>query len=227
MEKFVFVHIHKTGGMSLFSALSETLGKDACLRFANGGTRDTLEFESLSQERISNLRLISGHFFYPSLLRKITPEWTPIVIVRDPLARLISAYNYMSQSFHELSNELAHMSFEEYYNFIMQKGDSEQNIQCKYICGHPSFERTYDTLKKNKFIFSSLDNLPVLFNTVSERIGYKIACREINISKKRTESSNGNIVSPELYKRILNENMDDYKLYWLINRLSSSGISSI
>jgi hypothetical protein len=224
MEKFVFVHVHKTGGMSLFSALSDVFGKDSCLRFANGGIRDAAEFEKLSAKNISRLRLISGHFFYPTFRRKVTIGWTPIIVVRDPLARLVSAYNYMSQSFHELSSVLSKVSFEEYYDLITHRVDSERNIQCQYVCGSPDFESAYEFLRVNKFIFSSLDNLSTIFDEISERTGHDISCREINTSTKRTEFTN---ISPELRQRIIIENMDDYKLYWLIDRLSSSKVNAI
>ena len=218
MEKFVFVHIHKTGGMSLYSALEDFFGPESCIRFANGGLADSAAFESLNTEALKNIRLISGHFFYPTFLRKITPDWTPIVIVRNPLERIFSAYNYMSQPFHALAEAVGGMSFEEYYEHISSGARGENNIQCQYICGEPSFELALSKMKDCGFVFSSLDNMQSLFHEMSSRIGVDLPCREINASTKRQAIDT---ISPALKHKILLENQEDYKLFFLLNALSS------
>lgn len=222
MEKFVFVHIHKTGGMSLFSALEDFFGREACVRFANGGEQDSAAFESLDADALKNTRLISGHLFYSTFRRKITSDWTPIVIVRNPLERIFSAYNYMSQSFHALAETVGGMSFDEYYEYITAGARTENNIQCKYICGEPSFELALSKMKECGFVFSSLDNIQSLFLEISSRVGVDLPCREINASTKRLAIDS---VSSALKHKILFENLEDYKLYFFLNALSSCRVN--
>lgn len=223
MEKFVFIHIHKTGGMSLYSAMEQHLGQEACIRYPNGDDADFAAFESLDEDALRNIRLLSGHLFYPAFCRKVTSAWTPIVIVREPLERFFSAFNYMSQSFHALADKVGDMCFSDYYDYVSTGSRSERNIQCKYICGEPSFELALSRMKQCGFVFSSLGNIQSLFQEISGRLGVDLICREINASIKRDSLDS---VSAELKHKILMENLEDYKLYYFLNALSSRRINN-
>lgn len=108
---YVFYHIPKTGGTAFIKNIVEDL-KDGSLCLypsfllpKDNKMLDNEVFEnfpnyvkayvsSLSEEKKQSIKFISGHNIPVSLLASFKKTIRPIIFFRDPLARIISFYNY-------------------------------------------------------------------------------------------------------------------------------------
>jgi hypothetical protein len=89
-RRVVFLHIVKTAGTSLVEYLRNRLPVGSVLSHG-----DFLEFpdEKLPPARMSEYRLISGHFGYTHI-REYLPGSYSVTILREPIARVLSLYKY-------------------------------------------------------------------------------------------------------------------------------------
>jgi len=82
----LFLHIPKCGGTSFTQLITKQLGE--CRYFQNGKA-----LESNLQQDFGNIPAIGGHFYHFEV-RGLFPGRKRIVLLRDPLQRLISSYKY-------------------------------------------------------------------------------------------------------------------------------------
>jgi hypothetical protein len=102
----LFVHIPKTGGLTLQAAFrwrhrrfpSRTLRYSAL-------DRPLQEFERVPPDTRANVTVVYGHFYY-GLHKHIPRECQYVTILREPVSRVVSLYNYVvrapEHSLHEL-----------------------------------------------------------------------------------------------------------------------------
>lgn len=98
MDTLLFLHIPKTGGTSLRTAM-QALFKDSerCLIYPDGGDHISQEqFKALPAERRAGFRWIAGH--YPFGLHRHVPNPSRYIsFARNPLSRVHSLYNHHYQ----------------------------------------------------------------------------------------------------------------------------------
>jgi hypothetical protein len=89
-QRVVFLHIVKTAGTSLVEYLRNRLPAGSVLSHG-----DFLGFpdEQLPPARLSEYRLISGHFGYTHV-KDYLPDSYSVTILREPVARVLSLYKY-------------------------------------------------------------------------------------------------------------------------------------
>jgi hypothetical protein len=89
----VFVHVPKTGGMTLASILARQFRAAAAYQLEGPLTAARQELRRLPLERLRNLRLVGGHV--PFGLHECLPRPARYVtLLRDPVERLVSVYYY-------------------------------------------------------------------------------------------------------------------------------------
>lgn len=87
-ERFLFIHIPKTAGVSLNAIIEKNFKKEEILDLFF--MRDAVK---LSDEEISSYRLVRGHQAY-SLVEKFTQRPRLLLMLRDPVQRSISNLRY-------------------------------------------------------------------------------------------------------------------------------------
>jgi hypothetical protein len=92
----IFLHIPKTGGMTLMTALRSRYGSRMLKLQTLDKRRDT-QLEALAEVPLSTrrrARLVSGHLYY-GVHEYLPQECDYITLLREPVARVISYYYYV------------------------------------------------------------------------------------------------------------------------------------
>ncbi|MBX3362219.1 MAG: sulfotransferase family 2 domain-containing protein [Phycisphaeraceae bacterium] len=92
----MFLHIPKTGGLSLRQTLLRHCAPGASFRIIHQ-IDDAARFARLPLERRRAIRLIEGHMYY-GIHQHVPSPCVYITILRDPVARIRSYYNYVCRS---------------------------------------------------------------------------------------------------------------------------------
>ncbi len=90
----VFIHLPKTGGFALHAALARALPPADVLRI--GDDAEHAAFLAMSPEQVAGRALVSGHVTLHEALERARPDARFVTLLRDPVARLVSAFNYMA-----------------------------------------------------------------------------------------------------------------------------------
>ncbi len=91
MQKFVFIHLPKTAGSSFDDALRRALGEQA--------VSPPFAASHLTEAQAATLdlyKVVSGHISLTDVERYF-PDRTIITILRDPIDRCVSCYNYFAK----------------------------------------------------------------------------------------------------------------------------------
>lgn len=111
--------------------------------------------------------VISGHFSYGRpALEKFEQKY--ITIIRNPITRVISDYNYsgyrhnQSKPFYHFiksgkQKQAANQSFSDYLSFLLEHKEMYENPATKYIVGSMHND-PYTQLKTNFFHYGTLEN---------------------------------------------------------------------
>lgn len=129
--QIVFIHLPKTGGMSLHGAVAGALPEAATLRI--GDEPERLAFLATPRDSVATRQFISGHLSFEDATAQARPDARFVTLLRDPVARLLSAFNYMaSWSAHPLHAEMSTRSFSD---FILDSGDALHAEACRQLTG--------------------------------------------------------------------------------------------
>jgi hypothetical protein len=127
----VFIHLPKTGGFALHAALVRALPPDRVLRI--GDEAERAAFLRLAPEQVAPCALVSGHVTVNEALERARPDARFVTLLRDPVARLLSAFNYMATwQDHPLHAEFRHRGFAE---FIRDSADALAGEACRQLTG--------------------------------------------------------------------------------------------
>lgn len=133
----IFLHVPKTAGVSVTQALRRCVPE--ALTLAGPEDHSTFRlFSELPPDRQRSMRLIYGHMPY-GLHEKLSSDWRYLIILRNPLARIMSAYryyrNYRNSYLHDFIED-HNISFKQY---VMRGVDrSIDNLQARYLAGDPT-----------------------------------------------------------------------------------------
>lgn len=126
-----FIHLPKTGGMSLHEAIAGALPPAAVLRI--GGAAELAAFRRIDQAAAARFAFISGHAGFEEVAARARPEARFVTLLRDPVARLLSAFNYMATwPQHPLHAEMRGRGFAE---FITGAGQALSGEACRQLAG--------------------------------------------------------------------------------------------
>lgn len=136
-EKFAFVHIPKTAGMTMSAILERKFPKDKICPI-----RLYPKLVVAPKEEINKYRLFRGHFPYEILSCLLDEPFHCITILREPVARYYSYYKFMKnrpdfEQFPSLAKEvplIQKMDFKDFANATsMSIVKDGLNQQCRYL----------------------------------------------------------------------------------------------
>lgn len=106
--QLVSIHIPKTAGTSFRNTLKQVYGENQVKRLDIAIDKFTLEQQPFQSDKLDKgIEVIHGHIFYELLIEKINiSKDVPIITwLRDPVARVISNYKYLSKRLAEELDE--------------------------------------------------------------------------------------------------------------------------
>lgn len=129
--QLVFVHLPKTGGFALHAALERGLPEGSVLRVGDSETQEA--FRAMSPEAVAPYAMVSGHFTFEEAMARARSGARFATLLRDPVARLLSAFNYMSTwDEHPLHESFQGRGFAE---FIADSGEELAAEACRQLTG--------------------------------------------------------------------------------------------
>ncbi|MFI4891481.1 MAG: sulfotransferase family 2 domain-containing protein [Steroidobacterales bacterium] len=211
-RQLVFVHIPKTGGLSLHAALENIYGRKSTLR---AGNEDELQrLRRLPDHQPIDKEFISGHFFYNDIKNRCQPNAILVSILRDPITRILSSYNYITTwSEHPLHEQTMRQSFSE---FVCANRDFLRGLCCRHLASVEKADAAIEVVKSRYALVGTTESLPVFVTALSRIIGQKVVQERSNIS-----SGQGPIIdlSVELCQVLLEITEEDRKLLDFVNEL--------
>lgn len=249
----IFLHIPKCGGMSLFSALSETFGPQIADLYDD------------SQRSLGRVRLkladktksvYCGHFSF-GMHEWIGREASYVSFVREPISRLESLYSYCIPTLKGKFNPARGVAIEDMHkrldfpDFFLDfpaciKGDYSpeaffsspsaelengmvRRFSGKGLSSGACTEADLELAKKNIEMFFSFVGITERYdesiNRLSELYGLKgLREKKVNVGKKDKAAENTVVFSEDLLAKIRAMNTYDISLYqWICEKFETRG----
>ncbi|MBK1987110.1 sulfotransferase family 2 domain-containing protein [Sphaerospermopsis aphanizomenoides BCCUSP55] len=128
-QVIIFLHIPKAGGTTINGIINQQYKKQLTFRFDGIENRHILA--ELGSDKRSKLKLIRGHFAF-GLHEFLSCPATYFTLLRNPVSRTISHYNYLCRSSSVTNHErVKSMSLKEYILSDL----SDNNLQTRMIFG--------------------------------------------------------------------------------------------
>ena len=174
----VFLHIFKSAGSSVQFQLRAQLGKDAVQRVNDGPDFPGRVAAALAQP---GCKVLAGHFTYRRIDRVLTelghanPAY--FAFVRDPVDRLVSAYNYFRKTESERWHaEAMHMDINEFLPFMTNaRPQAMKNHQCWALASAEmaTFAAAIATVKARFAFLGCAENLAASNEAASALLGFE------------------------------------------------------
>jgi hypothetical protein len=130
-RQVVFVHLPKTGGMSLHAAMVGLLGEARVLRV--GDEAALAGFLAMDRAALARYAFVSGHFTLAQAAERSLPGARFITVLRDPVDRLLSAFNYMASW--EAHPRHAMFRTKGFADFVADSGEGLASEACWQLTG--------------------------------------------------------------------------------------------
>ena len=220
LELLVFVHIPKTGGVSFNKVLVHVYGHS---HLFHALPEDLLKnLSSLNEKQKNKIYVVTAHHG-SNLTNKFFPtrQIRLVTLLRNPADRIISLLKYIRQTqTHRHYKSLANKTLDQAFDYLSANDiNVVSDLQCRFICGKPSFEEAKLYIEKNYSVVGTTD---FFINFVKECCSkFKWEIQEIDLNKKHNISKNQYKEAPsqELLEKIKSINKEDTNLYnyWFYN----------
>lgn len=211
-QKYFFLHIPKTAGISLIAVFTELLGLEN-VKYVN----DLRNFGLLQAECLKKYKLVGGHFLYPqkSLFQK---DRYSITFLRNPVDRFLSQYFFFREN--SFCKVAASHDLAEYIDaFRNQKCGGVMNVHIWHLAGQ--IDTTLSTNELLKLARENLSNMD--FVGISEFYSDSVdllcyACKWPAVVEKPVENVTGQRskiqeIDEKIIDRIKELNRSDMELY--------------
>lgn len=211
-RQLVFVHIPKTAGLSLHAALENIYGTESTLRVGN---EDALQrLRQLPDHQIIDKTFISGHFFYHDIKNKCQPDALLISILRDPIKRILSNYNYITNwAKHPLHEKTVRQSFSDH---VYANRDFLRGLCCRHLAGVKRADLAIEIIQSRYALVGTTESLPAFITALSRIIGRNVVQERSNVSGGQGPKID---LSSELCQALLEITEEDRKLLAFVNAL--------
>jgi hypothetical protein len=227
---FHAVHLPKTGGMSLGKSLAGAMGFHAVPWFDTRGSFLPLDAQAREAAQMgAGPQVVMGHFGWGELvdLIKAGRSLHAMACVRDPVARLVSNFDY--------NRSIAHPNFEDFRaknpSFEIYVSRQALNPQLKQLIGHrPDFELTLAALSTHYSFLGVAEAMGAGLAHLQRSHGLSGLLehrQNAAISRGQTQSTQ---VTPEFHAKIYQAHFEDLRLHLLLSKLydvSSSAPKSL
>jgi hypothetical protein len=187
--RILFVHIPKTAGRSLYSALEAWATPARSIRFARGGVDDHAALLALTDDEIARLRLVSGHQSLPDFRKRLGSDWTAITVLRDPVERALSLVSFVfGEPEHPWHERAIRMGIGDFLAWYRDEPFSV-NQMCQFISNTQDPTRAYRILKQDVGLSCTVEHLPALVQRLGEMVGHEIVLPHKNASQDRLDRS--------------------------------------
>ncbi|MFA5114060.1 MAG: sulfotransferase family 2 domain-containing protein [Candidatus Margulisiibacteriota bacterium] len=96
-KTLIYVHIHKTAGSTVRTAIERVYGRDKTLKIYNINGLPLEEFRAMSQEERDRYDCVIGHFSY-GIHRYLGRPSEYATMLREPVDRAVSLYYYIKRN---------------------------------------------------------------------------------------------------------------------------------
>lgn len=184
---FFYIHVPKTGGTSLRDIFYKNLPEGETL-FVD--RENDIKF--YTEENLKDLRAIGGHLPLWKFMRTDRGKSYPCIkfaVLRDPLDRLLSLYNYLSVSKHEDHRKYYGLGFEDFIEVFA--GSKPPSL---HMCYSFAKKGTYGTARWNILYHNvaiySLEDIGDLLEALGALLGVDVDLQHLNKSRRSIEHSN-------------------------------------
>lgn len=181
-NKLYFIHISKTAGSSLRQAFVDSLDSKRVL-FASVGDRLKL----LESTDLEHIKIVGGHIPYWVFEQSNNVKsfnWDKFCVVRSPIERLISLYNYLSISSHPDHHCFRDLSLKEFCS-LYTKNKRPDLAMCYYFNRSCLFQDAKDVILRENIAVYTLDEIAILKRNLALKFGIPLNFKYLNQSKKR------------------------------------------
>ncbi|MBR8829277.1 MAG: sulfotransferase family 2 domain-containing protein [Gomphosphaeria aponina SAG 52.96 = DSM 107014] len=211
VEKLLFVHIPKTAGLSLHSALVDYFGESNSIRF--GDSSSFQKFHKLSDNELKEFNYITGHLRLNGF-RSRGIDYPAITIVRNPIDRLLSMYKYLNQSDHP---DHVNLKFSNIHNFIQYilKNQGNDNCQCIFIGNDRKHTKSIEVINNDLIYVAPLEYFDDVIKTWGQLLAKQLKINNRNKSNKTSKDTEDRLVIQKELEKYWEEDM---KLYEFVKK---------
>ncbi|MEE2923013.1 MAG: hypothetical protein VYC38_14725, partial [Pseudomonadota bacterium] len=216
-----FVHIPKTAGTSARQALQQAVGLEHSLSIGVNITLD--EFASLTPEKLANTKVLFGHASADEF-RRIGAPLRFATAVRDPVARAISYFNFITvrRADSPLAKKIGGRSILAATTNVKGFQRNISNMQCRMICGEANADKAIETIEKEDWLIAKQADLDSLLQNICEEFGWEwTPAPKANVGKKGYTKS---LMAPDVEEAIRSLNREDEKLVEHITSRTSHAV---
>lgn len=205
MPQLIFVHVPKTAGVSLHRALRAAFGNEAV--FSIRGKPDLQTWRAMSVDQARSYPVVSGHVWWSDLCDKIAPDCRLISLLRDPVARAFSAFNFISSwPEHRDHQRVKCMSFGEY---VEAEAESLQAMMCRQLTGKHTADEAIDLLRSRYCLVGTIERMGDFVGPLERLIG-----KTLTLPHANTTSGQGRLaLDSRICERLLEVTAEDRRLY--------------
>lgn len=211
--KIISVHLPKTAGSSFRSSLEDLLGDRLHKDYQGSGitltpfernSKTLTESLCLAKQGLKNFDCIHGHF--PPAKYLLLNDLEPLIFItwmRDPIARLISHYNYWQQAYNPTTSAPHHKRVIE-EGWSLEKfclSEDFRNIYTQYLWGFP--------LENFDFIGITEHYADDFHYFTKKYFNTELPIQQNNVSKHKHST----ILSTEILEKIKRFHAKDIALY--------------
>jgi len=178
-RQLIFLHIPKTAGWALHEALLPIFGDAGSLRINNED--EAAQLRRLPAAEFRRYRYVSGHFTFADIKDKCDSDARLVSIVRDPIRRLISEFNYMStwteHPYFELCRD---MKFSKYMERV---GDYPKGLQCSWLSGLGEAEGGLAVIRQKFALVGTAERFDEFVEALGRLIGEPLSAPRANVTQ--------------------------------------------
>lgn len=218
MNKLIFLHLVKNGGSTMREIIEREYGRKYVMTIDSSNESD---FIHLTRAKIEKLKVLQGHMQFGHHQR-FESKTSYITLLRKPLNRILSFYNYFGTlSNHPINNEVINSNFSDFIK-SKKRGPNFHNGQVRNISGiddKPEFmlEKALENIEKHFSVVGLVERYEESLILMKQMLGWKRdpIYTKRNVSKKLIDKSQ---ISESAIQLLNEKNEADLKLYEVMQK---------